>query len=459
MNSLFKCRKFGFRKRKVTIMKKIITLSLLWLFIAFACTSALAVAQENTDILKVSLKDAVDMALKASEDVQISDNEVTRSNSKHREEKSELYPHISGSTNWSSNYKYPDIPATAFTEDYDFNVGATLDQKLFTFGRISSVISAAQKQIEVSQWNKQTNEQKIIYITKLAYYNVHIAKRTLRIAQASYDRAQENKNILEQRSAGGRASKYDNIKIAADIASRSPSINNARANLNSAVHTLKRIIGVDPKTGIDITDDLSEEYQALDIEKLINELNNNQPILKALEKSIAANEYTIREKKAEYLPEISAFSTWNYKGSGNNYDIRSENLHDYGVVGLKVNLPIWEGGKRKEDLQQAKIDKRNAELSLDKTTKDLSLELYTAVGEYNEFIKTLMATKEAVRLAEESFKLSQDFFRSGQISVTDLNDAELLLTREKINKEKTLFNINATLAKIEKLAAMEAVSE
>ena len=126
---------------------------------------------------------------------------------------------------------------------------------------------------------------------------------------------------------------------------------------------------------------------------------------------------------------------------------------------MKINLPIWSGGKRKEDLKQARIDKKNKELSLEKTSRDLSLKLDIAVGEYNEFIKTLTANEEAVRLAEETFKLSQDLFRSGQISITDLNDAELLLSRGKLSKENTLFNINATLAQIEKLAVTEVSSE
>ena len=55
------------------------------------------------------------------------------------------------------------------------------------------------------------------------------------------------------------------------------------------------------------------------------------------------------------------------------------------------------------------------------------------------------------RIAEEAFKLSQDYFKSGQISIVDLNDAELNLTAERINKEATLFNINVTLARIERM--------
>jgi hypothetical protein len=43
--------------------------------------------------------------------------------------------------------------------------------------------------------------------------------------------------------------------------------------------------------------------------------------------------------------------------------------------------------------------------------------------------------------------------------LTDLNDSELQLTNAKINKEKTLFNLNMTLALIERLTLVEAPHE
>jgi len=73
--------------------------------------------------------------------------------------------------------------------------------------------------------------------------------------------------------------------------------------------------------------------------------------------------------------------------------------------------------------------------------------------EYQQYKDNLKANIEAVRLAEEAFKQTQDMFASGQVTITDLNDAELLLTNQRLNKEMTLFSINITLARIEKLIA------
>lgn len=432
-----------------------------YVFIAACCifffNPFFVFAQE--EVLKVSLDDAINMAVKESEDILIKDNEVSRSGSKVREERSEILPHVSGSAVWSKNYKYPDIPATALTKEYDFNTGLSLDQKLFTFGRIGSAISAAKRELEGSRYDKEDARHEVIYLVKTAYYNVCLAKKVYEITQESLERVKTNKAILEKRAAGGRASKYDNIKMAADLGSRMPMVSNARANLNSALQTLKRLIGMDAEREIDIVDDFPKEYSVVDRQTLTKELLLRQPLLKSLEKNVEATKDKVWEKRAEYFPEISVFSTWNHKGSGDSSDIGNDNLNDYGIAGLKVTVPIWEGGKRKEELSQARIDKSNAELNLKRATKNLRLELDSAIVRYNEYVQTLYCYDLSVRMATEAFKLSQDMFHSGQLSITDLNSAELLLTNEKINRATALFNINETLAKINKLIVAEDVNE
>jgi len=84
----------------------------------------------------------------------------------------------------------------------------------------------------------------------------------------------------------------------------------------------------------------------------------------------------------------------------------------------------------------------------------LELELEKAITEYNELIKTLPANQEAENLAQESFNLSQNLLASGQLSITDLNDAEMMLTNQKLKKETSLFKLQVALAKIERLTGM-----
>ena len=135
--------------------------------------------------------------------------------------------------------------------------------------------------------------------------------------------------------------------------------------------------------------------------------------------------------------------------------MRRDNLNHYVVAGLKVSIPIWAGGEKIAQLNQAKINKENDILQLQKTTKELGLELENAVSEYHAYINTLEANTKAVELAQASFKMIQDLFESGQVTLANLNDAELQLTNQRLSMMLTLYNINTTAAVIEKLAATE----
>jgi outer membrane protein TolC len=62
-----------------------------------------------------------------------------------------------------------------------------------------------------------------------------------------------------------------------------------------------------------------------------------------------------------------------------------------------------------------------------------------------------------VTLAEESFKIIQEMFEAGQSNLTDLNDAEILLTNQRLRREITMFNIRVTRARVEKLTLRECL--
>ena len=408
----------------------------------------------SQEALHVSIEEAITLALRTSEDVQIATNEIDKMRYRYKEARSTIYPHIEGEITWAHYPEYPPA-AAATTKDYSLGTGVTVSQVLWAFGRVSSAIRMADKYIAISRLNKDIARQEIVYNTKLSYYSAVLAERTLSIVMESYENARKNKRLLEKRTSSGRSSKADNIKMAADIASRVPEVNNARATFNSAMRTLKIIIGVEETAPVTLTDDFLAHYRMFEKGPLEESLRENEPTLQALRKQIEADKDVIKLRRANFLPTISAFATWDYKGIGDTYEVRRENLDHYVVAGLKVSVPIWAGGEKIAQLNQAKIDKENDILQLQKTTKELGLKLENAVSEYHAYIDTLEANRQAVELVQESFKMIQDLFESGQVTLADLNDAELQLTNQRLSMMLTLYNINTTAAEIEKLAAKE----
>ncbi|MDD3275228.1 MAG: TolC family protein, partial [Candidatus Omnitrophica bacterium] len=205
--------------------------------------------------------------------------------------------------------------------------------------------------------------------------------------------------------------------------------------------------------GVDLTDDFEEEYGELDYDILVAALYEYEPSLKSLDKNTESAEANVKSKNASFLPTVSGFTSWTNLGSPNDSALDGNEAGNYAFAGLRVTMPIWEGGEKQAQLRQARMEKEIAVLQRKRIEKNLLLELKKAALEYRQYRDNLKANIEAVRLAEESFKQTQEMFASGQADLTDLNDSELLFTNQRLNKEMTLFNINITLAKIERLIA------
>jgi len=421
------------------------------IIIALTCNMVLAAEPGLSPSLELSLDETIKRALDTSEELKIRDQEINRSRGVYRETRSGMLPHISAESTWTHNLEYPDKAAGNYS-DHEFNTGISASQVLWSFGRIAYAVNAAKKTVEATRFNRESGRQEIIYAAKLSYYGSLLARNALAITEKSYANVLENKRLLNERSYGGRSPKYEIIRMNAEVASRVPTVNEARTQFDAATETLRKVIDLNLDYKIELTGDFQEKYDDFDYEILVVAMNEYEPSLQSFSKVIESAEEKVKSRYASFLPTLSAFASWSYLGGSNEHPfLNNDELDNYSLVGFKMSIPIWEGGEKQAQLSQSKADKEIAVLRKKQLGKNLLLELKKAHLEYEQYKNNFKANIEAVNLAEESFKQTQEMFASGQLTLTDLNDAELLLTNQRLNKEATLFNINVTLAKIEKL--------
>lgn len=419
--------------------------------ICIAFNTALADSSQTNYILQIGLDETIKRVLDASEELKIKDSEVNKIQGIYREVRSGMLPHINAQSLWGYTI---DSPTDMKLSDYYGLTGVNASQVIWSFGKIMYAVSSAKRTVEAGRFNREASRQEIIYTAKLSYYSTLLARNALSITEKSYTNAVENKKLLGQRSYSGRSSKYEILKMDTEIAVRVPTVNEARTQFDTATETLKKLINEESVCRVEITEDFKDEYEEFDYETLVIAMYEYEPSLKSFAKSIESAEAMVKSKYASFLPTVSAFISLDYfGGSRKNTFLEIRDLDQYAFTGVKIDIPIWEGGEKEAQLSQARADKEIAVLKKGQIEKNLLLDLKKAYLEYKQYKENLKANVEATRLTEEAFKQTQEMFASGQATLTDLNDAELLLTNQRLNKEMTLFNINITLAGIEKLIA------
>jgi outer membrane protein len=130
---------------------------------------------------------------------------------------------------------------------------------------------------------------------------------------------------------------------------------------------------------------------------------------KAIEQAIALQELQIRSVKAEHYPDIRAYASGFVQSQRENANFFAANNRWFGmgVVGLKAQFPIYDGGRLKQRIAQLKTERQ-------KTVLDLKRLIDVEAIEQRNANRLLESAKEQVNLAEQSVQLAKEIYEGMQ---------------------------------------------
>lgn len=413
--------------------------------------------------LSLTLEKASELAILNNENMKISSLNYEKSIAKYKETRSLAYPKIRANIDWSNYVVAPvirmDMPQelggesieAKIKQPYEMTLGATLTQPVWTFGKVSSAIDLAYHYKNSQIYLKDITRAQIDLQAKILYYSALYAKYLKIIFQESYKNTLKNKDALKRKFNNGRVSRFDNIKMSADVSARIPALSASEKTYKNSLITLNNFIGLNNNSLIELTDDFNKDFPKLDLDTLKTKMQNNEPSLKALKANIETNRTLAKYRKAEFYPDLGAFANYSYTGNSNKAFIGNEYLRNTFTLGLSLTGNIWDSGEIKNKFKQAQFDYEISELEYDLKKKNLNLELETALSDYLSLLETYKANINYEDLSKQTFEVSTSSFIAGKLTQMDLNDVELMYTGSKLNTINTLYNINITLATINKL--------
>ncbi|MFH1379592.1 MAG: TolC family protein [bacterium] len=426
-------------------------------FILLKISSVFA-QDDGQALVSLSISEAVELSIAHSEDIQISQENIKKMDNTYTQVRASILPNITGKVDWDHYIKSPvlsidlgegnmDIP---LKQDWDVRAGATVSQLVWAFGKVNTAINIAREAIGIEKLAYQVTKNELIFAVKRAYYTILFAEETVKIADESHKNAQTNKSALKTRFGKGRSSRIDNIKMSADVASRMPTVLQAEKNLDQITISFKNMVGMGKDAGITFTDDLIREFPEYNFDDIQKIMLHKEPMLNVFRKNVGLQDQVIRLKKADIYPTLSGFATYNYAGNGDNIYPQDE-IQPEVIAGLRLNLTFWDSGAMLGSYRQAQNDRAIAGLAYKKKIEELEVELQSIRSEYVSLIESYKANQTALNLAEESYRIALSSYKSGAVSQTMLNDAELQLTVAKLRTLTNLYNINMLIITIEKL--------
>ena len=314
--------------------------------------------------------------------------------------------------------------------------GLSISQPIYTGGRVSSQITAAQADVLTGQEGLRSVEASVIQAVITAYVDVRRDQERLRISQDNVAVLQRQLDEARARFEVGEITRTDVAQAEARFAASRASLASAQAQLAISRASYAAVVGQNPG---DLEPEPSlETLLPTAVENAFDAAEqNNSQILGAqyAERASAARVATARSSR---LPSITATGSVGYDASASAVSPLFSNnaFEDYGrsVSGrVGVSVPLFTGGLISSQVRAAQ-ERNNADRqAIEETRRSV---LRTVSQAWNSLIgarANLTANEEQVRAARIAFEGVRQEAQVGLRTTLDVLNAEQELRNAELS--------------------------
>ena len=158
---------------------------------------------------------------------------------------------------------------------------------------------------------------------------------------------------------------------------------------------------------------------------------------------------TIKVQKYANIPTLSAVFNFSFNAMTNDFNFSQYKWTPYSYVGLSLSIPIFAGGKRANNIRQAKNQYEQLQLRTTDTERQLKIAIRQSLNTMETNMKSYYAAQDAVVSAQKAYDIAEKSYQVGRSTLIELNDAQLALTQARLAQSQAVYNFVVAKAQLE----------
>lgn len=293
------------------------------------------------------------------------------------------------------------------------------------------------------QAEQNTQQQGINIVTNVsaAYYDIMVTQRQIQVLQQDTARLNRNYRDAKNQYVAGTVDKTDYQRAQISLNNSNAQIKSLQFGMRGKYENLKQLMGYAGATQFDIEYDSAKTEGAIYTDTSVAVNYQDRIEYKQFESQKKLAEFNVRYAKWAYIPTISLYGNYNM-----NY-INDEFRHLYGnnrpqsYLGLQALFPIFQGGKRRQDIKVAQLQLKQIDWQEENLRNTVNSEYSQAMAAYRGDLNTANALKENVELAQGVYNIINLQYRSGIKMYLDVITAQSDLRSAQINYTNALLQV------------------
>lgn len=406
--------------------------------------------REQQTLRSATLQECIDYALSNKPGIQrsILDEEIGERNIKSA--LSGWLPQINGNGTLNHNLKQQSQILTTNGVSSLLTFGAKntssfvlqADQQLLNAGLIQAAKTAKYFRQQYKQSTENTKINTVVDVSK-AFYDILTSNEQLNIIGENIARLEKQFKDASAQYEAGLVDKTDFQRAQISLSNSKADKKRTTELLKSKYAYLRELMGytADKEFGL--------SYAAGDMEKNIlidtNEMVDYQRRVeyRLLQTQRELQRINTSYNKWSYVPTLSGF--YNYGFNYQNQEISDLYNTNYpsSIVGLKLSIPIFQGGKRTHEIRKAQLQEKKADLDLLDSKNQINTQYESAMATYKANLNDLNTAKANVDISKQVYNTIKLQYDEGIKTYLDLMTSETDLRTAQLNYLNSLYSLLA----------------
>lgn len=311
-------------------------------------------------------------------------------------------------------------------------VSLSIDQPLYTGGRVSSQVTAAEADVMAGRESLRRNEIQLLQQVVGAYVDVRRDQQRLAISQENVAVLQRQLDESKARFDAGEVTRTDVAQTEARLAAAQASLASSQAQLAISRSAYASVVGQNP--GQLAPEPPLARLLPPTVDQAFDSAEHNNPLMRQQDYAEQGSAARVAEAKAQTRPSVDLRGTFGYGGLGfgtaSPFADYSHNIQGTAVV----TMPLFTGGLTQSQIRQA-AERNNADrINIESARRQVLLDVSQAWNQLLGSRANVLSNEEQVRAAGVAYE-----------GIRQEQSVGLRTTLDVLNQEQELRNAELSL--------------
>jgi outer membrane protein TolC len=409
--------------------------------VLYKCTvtligSLLLVSAAGGQERKLTLQEAIDLALRQNHSVKSAHYAVAAEQQKRRIAQSNYLPTITNDSNLVhiSDLQRVEVPAGAFglipggapipssnvfltqgTKTFESS-GTMLAQPLTQLIKIHQSDKIASADVQASEASLTRASADVAFRVHELYYRVLATQMQKQAADLQIASGSENLNESTEQVKNGSLLQVDLVERRANLLEAKQTLLTYDLQISDLSIELDDLLGLPLNTKLALDPDVNVALDVPPREESVRTALDNNPEVKEAQQQLSKAQAAHAAAKAEYIPDVTAFARYSYQNGVPFVD------RNFGTFGIHLTYDLFDGGKRRALVRERRDEISEAEENLKRIKDEVEVRI-AAIYNRLEITRAMVEVKQEYFAArQESAHLAEDQFKQG-ITLASQRDA------------------------------------